>query len=120
MAVIWVTHDLGVVASFCERVLVMYAGRVVESATTDRIYYHTQHPYTRALQKSIPALQAKGVELYTIPGMPPDLSRPTPGCAFAPRCEFAQNVCTGPVELKPIAPDHSTACVRVQVGEVKL
>jgi oligopeptide transport system ATP-binding protein len=120
MAVIWITHDLGVVAGFCERVLVMYAGRIVESATTGELYSRPRHPYTRALQKSIPALQPKGAELYTIPGVPPDLSKAIPGCAFAPRCEFAQPQCNSPVELKPLNPNHATACVRLQRGEIKL
>jgi oligopeptide transport system ATP-binding protein len=119
MAVIWITHDLGVVAGFCERVLVMYAGRIVESAPTAGLFAHTRHPYTRALQKSIPALQPKGTELYTIPGMPPDLSRPINGCAFAPRCEFAGEQCHQPVELKFVEPGHATACVRVQAGDMQ-
>jgi oligopeptide transport system ATP-binding protein len=119
-AVIWITHDLGVVAGFCRRVLVMYAGRVVEQAPTDRLFYQTSHPYTRALQKSIPALQPKGAELYSISGMPPDVSKPIPGCPFAPRCEFATPVCEQPVELKEIAPGHATACVRVQRKEINL
>ncbi len=72
MAVIWITHDLGVVAGFCQRVQVMYAGRIVERASADELFANTAHPYTRALQKSIPALQPKGEALYTIPGMPPD------------------------------------------------
>jgi oligopeptide transport system ATP-binding protein len=118
--VIWITHDLGVVASFCRRVLVMYAGRIVESGPIDRMFYQTGHPYTRALQKSIPALQPKGAELYTIPGMPPDVSRPIVGCPFVPRCEFAKPECQQPVELKPIAPDHATACLRVQRNEITL
>jgi oligopeptide transport system ATP-binding protein len=112
MAVIWITHDLGVVAGFCRRVLVMYAGRIVESAPTDRLFAHPRHPYTRALQQSIPALQPKGAELYTIPGMPPDLSRPVVGCAFAPRCEYAKEECQQPMELKSVEAGHSTACVR--------
>jgi oligopeptide transport system ATP-binding protein len=120
MAVIWVTHDLGVVAGFCKRVLVMYAGRIVESAVTEELYSRPRHPYTRALQKSIPALQPKGAELYTIPGMPPDLSKEIPGCAFAPRCEFAQPHCNLPVELKALSPNHATACVRVQKQEISL
>jgi oligopeptide transport system ATP-binding protein len=121
MAVILVSHDLGVVSSFCDRVQVMYAGRVVESAKTDSLFYQPQHPYNRALQKSIPALQQKGTALYTIPGMPPDLSRPIPGCAFAPRCEFAADKCrAGEIPLKQVAPDHRSACVRVQAGEIKL
>lgn len=120
MAVIWVTHDLGVVASFCQRVLVMYAGRVVETAPTEQIYRQPQHPYTRALQKSIPALQPKGKELHTIQGMPPDLTRLGPGCAFAPRCEYAQDQCNKPVHLKAVGPDHASACMRVQEKQVNL
>jgi oligopeptide transport system ATP-binding protein len=120
MAVIWITHDLGVVAGFCKRVLVMYAGRIVESAPTDELYSRPRHPYTRALQKSIPALQTKGAELYTIPGMPPDLSKEISGCPFVPRCEFAQDYCNQPVESKPISPEHASACLRVQKGEIQL
>jgi oligopeptide transport system ATP-binding protein len=120
MAVIWITHDLGVVAGFCKRVLVMYAGRIVESAATEDLYSRPQHPYNRALQKSIPALQAKGAELYTIAGMPPDMSKEIIGCPFAPRCEFRQDECAQPVELKPVAPNHWSACVRVQKGEINL
>jgi len=120
MAVIWITHDLGVVAGFCRRVQVMYAGRIAERAATEELFQHTGHPYTRALQKSIPALQPKGAALYTIPGMPPDLSRTIEGCPFVPRCEFAQEQCQQPVELKDIAPAHATACVRVQKNEINL
>ncbi|HWC61815.1 MAG TPA: ABC transporter ATP-binding protein [Verrucomicrobiae bacterium] len=120
MAVIWITHDLGVVAGFCQRVQVMYAGRIVERAATGELFAQTAHPYTRALQKSIPALQPKGEALYTIPGMPPDLSRNLEGCPFVPRCEFAQEQCQQPVALKDIAPGHATACLRVQKGEIKL
>jgi oligopeptide transport system ATP-binding protein len=120
MAVIWISHDLGVVAGICQRVNVMYAGRVVESGLTDRIFRNPQHPYNRALQKSIPALQPKGAELCTIAGMPPDLSKPVNGCAFAPRCEFAEDVCCGTVELQTVEASHATACVRVQKGELKL
>ena len=120
MAVIWITHDLGVVAGFCQRVQVMYAGRIAERAETDELFQRTAHPYTRALQKSIPALQPKGEALYTIPGMPPDLSRAPEGCPFAPRCDFAQDQCRQAVELKEIAPSHATACLRVQKGEIDL
>ena len=121
MAVIWISHDLGVVAGFCRRVLVMYAGRVVESGPVEDIFARPLHPYNRALQRSIPALQGKGAELYTIPGMPPDVSKPLPACAFAERCEFVQDACkTGEVALKEISPGHASACVRVQRGELKL
>jgi oligopeptide transport system ATP-binding protein len=119
MAVIWITHDLGVVAGFCERVQVMYAGRIVERAATDELFQQTAHPYTRALQKSIPALQPKGAALYTIAGMPPDVSQKIEGCPFVPRCEFVQEQCKQRVELKNIGTNHATACVRVQKGEIK-
>ncbi len=76
MAVIFVTHDLAVVSGLCDRVQVMYAGRIVESADTRALFRSPQHPYTKALQRCIPALQEKGRELFTIPGMPPDLSKP--------------------------------------------
>jgi oligopeptide transport system ATP-binding protein len=84
-AVIFITHDLGVVAEVCDFVYVMYGGRIVEAATTKDLLRHPRHAYTRALLKSIPALQAKGTTLYTIGGMPPDLSKDIPGCSFSPR-----------------------------------
>ncbi len=120
-AVIFISHDLGVVAGFCDRVNVMYAGRIVETAGTREVYYHPQHPYNRALQKSRPTGDMKGNELHTIPGLPPDLSRPINGCAFAPRCEFAADVCrTAPPHLKPIQAGHFSACTRVQNQEITL
>ncbi len=87
-AVILVTHDLGVVAGSCDKVLVMYGGREMESGSADQIFYRPRHPYTRALQKTIPSLQEKGQELFTIPGLPPDVSKPIHGCAFHPRCPY--------------------------------
>jgi len=121
MAVILISHDLGVVSGFCDRVQVMYAGRIVESARTEALFRAPRHPYNRALQKSIPALQPKGEALYTIPGMPPDLSRPIQGCPFAPRCEFVADECrAGEVVLKEVAPDHHSACLRVQEKQINL
>jgi oligopeptide transport system ATP-binding protein len=114
MAVILISHDLGIVAGMSDRVMVMYAGQIMESAATDGLFYQPRHPYTRALQKSIPALQPKGGELYTIPGMPPDLHHPLPGCPFAPRCDHARDFCARePALLREAAPGHFTACVRV-------
>lgn len=84
-AVILITHDLGVVAGMCDRINVMYAGKVVESGTAEDIFERPGHPYTIALQRSIPSLGSKGKALYTIPGLPPDLSKPIPGDAFAMR-----------------------------------
>jgi len=119
MAVIFVTHDLGVVSGLCDRVQVMYAGRIVETADTRTLFYSPRHPYTRALQRSIPGLQPKGIELYTIPGMPPDLSKPLPGCPFSPRCEFAVDRCwREPALLLPVSDTHAHACIRAQAGEI--
>jgi oligopeptide transport system ATP-binding protein len=84
-AVIFITHDLAVVSEMCEVVNVMYAGRVVERAPVNELFTTPLHAYTRGLQKSIPALHAKGEPLHTIPGLPPDLSKPLAGCAFRPR-----------------------------------
>ena len=98
-AVILVTHDLGVVAGTCDKIHVMYAGQVVESGSTDQVFYDPLHPYTQALQKAIPSLQTKGDLLYTIPGMPPDLSKPIEGCAFYPRCPYPK--LSGPEGPRP-------------------
>ena len=120
-AVIWISHDLGVVAGYCERVQVMYAGRIVESGPVEKIYKHPTHPYNRALQRSIPALQEKGRELYTIPGLPPDLTKEIAGCAFADRCEFAADQCRrGGTELIEVSSGQSTTCLRVQQKDLVL
>ena len=121
MAVIFITHDLGVVSGLCDRVQVMYAGRIVESAPTRTLFAAPRHPYTRALQRSIPALQPKGTTLFTIPGLPPDLSQPVAGCAFAGRCEFATDRCrreTPALAPLPGDPAHTHACLRAQAGEL--
>jgi oligopeptide transport system ATP-binding protein len=119
MAVIFITHDLSVVSGLCDRVQVMYAGRIVETADTRTLFSTPLHPYTRALQRSIPALQPKGVELFTIPGMPPDLSKPVIGCAFAPRCSYAAERCTIETPgLAEVTPTQAHACLRVQAGDL--
>ena len=119
MAVIFITHDLGVVAGLCDRVQVMYAGRIVETAPTRTLFASPRHPYTRALQRSIPGLQRKGAALYSIEGLPPDLSRPSPGCPFAPRCEHATAGCTStPAVLRSATAEHAHACGRVHAGEI--
>ena len=84
-AVIFITHDLAVVSEVCDTLNVMYAGRIVESAPKAELFRHPLHAYTRSLLKSIPAIQKKGEDLYTIPGLPPNLSNPPVGCAFRPR-----------------------------------
>ncbi|MGW6240928.1 ABC transporter ATP-binding protein [Streptomyces sp. NPDC055094] len=93
MALILITHDLGVVADVADRIAVMYAGRIVETAPVYEIYRAPAHPYTRGLLRSIPRLDRKGRELYAIKGLPPNLLSVPPGCAFSPRCPTAQDVC---------------------------
>ena len=112
MAVLLITHDLGVVAGRADRVLVMYAGKLVEAGTTDHIFYETRHRYTEALLRSIPRMTTSRDEaLYSIPGQPPDLSRPPRGCRFAPRCAYSTEECVA--EVPPLAgpPEHLHACV---------
>ena len=119
MAVIFITHDLGVVSGLCDRVQVMYAGRIVETADTRTLFRAPRHPYTQALQRSIPSLQAKGAELFTIPGLPPDLTQPLTGCAFAPRCAHATDRCRAETpRLTAVTATHAQACLRVQAGEL--
>ena len=111
MAVLLITHDLGVVARTCNRVLVMYAGRIAESAPAKELFAEPKHPYTRALLDALPALHHKGGDLYTIPGLPPDLTREISGCAFAPRCAHAEPRCTTEaVTLRDAAPGRKSAC----------
>ena len=110
MAVMLISHDLGVVARVCDRVLVMYAGRIVESAPARELFRHPRHPYTQALLDSLPATHQKGGDLYTIPGLPPDLIQPIKGCAFAPRCAHAQERCQQPVELQSLGGRRASAC----------
>ena len=118
-AVIFITHDLAVVAGFCNRVNVMYAGRIVESAPTESLFCSPKHPYTRALQQSIPALHDKESALYTIPGAPPNLYKKISGCPFAARCEYAVGACSDEsMELMPVANNQRTACLREQRGEL--
>ena len=92
-SVIWVTHDLGIVAQMCDRVNVMYAGKIVESADVQKIYKSPEHPYTRALLQSVPGVRAKRDRLYQIEGQPPDLSNIPSGCPFWPRCPDAMDIC---------------------------
>ena len=120
VAAILISHDLGVVADVCDRVMVMYAGIVVETAPSEALFRAPQHPYTRALQLSRPARQAKGTELYAIPGLPPDPTQVLAGCPFAPRCEFAIDDCVrGPIHLEPLPGGGESACLRIQRGELE-
>lgn len=104
-AVILVTHDLGVVANFADRIQVMYAGDIIEEGTTDEIFYNARHPYTWALLNSIPKVHStKEDDLRALGGTPPDLLLPLPGCPFAPRCSRAMEICK---KMAPPASVHS-------------
>jgi oligopeptide transport system ATP-binding protein len=117
MATILVTHDLGVVAQVCDRVVVMYGGRVVEDAPTLRLFADPQHPYTRLLLASFPDLLHPERPLQSIPGSPPRLDAMPPGCPFAPRCPAAFDRCS---TVKPPAYDlgdgRRAACLLVEPG----
>ena len=112
-AVILVTHDLGVVAELADRVNVMYAGRNVEKGTAEDIFYRCRHPYTEALQRSVPQLsQDRLVRLVAIEGNPPDPSALPPGCAYAPRCFYRLENCDQSVPpLEPVSGAHAKACI---------
>jgi oligopeptide/dipeptide ABC transporter ATP-binding protein len=112
-AVILVTHDLGVIAELADRVNVMYAGRIVEKGTAEDIFYACRHPYTEALQRSVPTLEDdRAQRLVAIEGNPPDLSCLPPGCAFAPRCPYRLEDCDKLVPpLEPVGGIHAKACI---------
>jgi oligopeptide/dipeptide ABC transporter ATP-binding protein len=115
MAVIIITHNLGIVARYAEKVAVMYAGRMVESGPTDAIYNRPRHPYTIGLIASVPRLDLpRKRELSIIEGLPPNLARLSPGCcAFSPRCQFAIKKCREKrPELEEVEPGHTVACFR--------
>ncbi len=110
-AVMLITHDLGVVAGMTDRVIVMYAGHVVEMAATDELFANPRHPYTLGLLASVPRLDEGRQETLTpIEGSPPDLLHPPPGCPFAPRCIFATNQCQSAPPLRSVGPHHVAAC----------
>jgi oligopeptide transport system ATP-binding protein len=112
MAVIWITHDLGVVARLTKRVVVMYAGYIIEDASVKELYRSPRHPYTIGLLGSLPRLdEAPGTKLTSIAGQPPDLVALPEGCPFAPRCLYAIERChhENPV-LEKVGPTHQVAC----------
>ena len=110
-AVIWITHDLGVVAGLADRVLVMYGGRIVEEAPVRDLYATPLHPYTQGLLASLPRLDQKGQELISIPGQPPSMYAEPSACSFAPRCPHAFDRCFSEVpDLVEVRPGHRSAC----------
>ncbi len=121
MAIIMITHDLGVVASMCERIAVMYAGRIVEYGTAEDIFYNPKHQYTKGLIRSIPRLDTKEHErLVPIEGTPVDMLNPPKGCPFAPRCEECMKICLR--EMPPVttfSETHYTQCWLNQKEEME-
>ena len=115
MAIIFITHDLGVVSDICDRIIVMYAGRIVEKGDKRQIFYRQQHPYTRGLLESVPNVESEGNErLKPIRGNPPDMSCLRPGCAFAPRCDCAMQICVREEPpLVEVEEGHMCACWKV-------
>ena len=116
MSVIWISHDLGVVARIAQRVVVMYAGRIIEHGPVDDIFDHPAHPYTIGLLASLPKPEDEhlGERLDSIPGQPPDATRLPPGCAFAPRCPLAKSSCRASLPvLTDVSAGHHAACLRI-------
>ena len=111
-ATILITHDLGVIASVCTRVMVMYGGKIMEEGSVDDIFYRPAHPYTEGLLRSVPNDGTGSKEkLIPIPGSPPDLMNPPAGCPFAARCPKAMKICAlAPAQLQDVGPDHRAAC----------
>ena len=110
--ILMITHDLGVIAKLCDRVLVMYGGKIVERGSVDEIFYDTAHPYTKGLMHSIAKLDtAKGHKLQPIEGTPPDLFAPPKGCPFAARCEYCMEICKDmPPQTYELSKEHETCC----------
>jgi oligopeptide/dipeptide ABC transporter ATP-binding protein len=121
VGLIFVTHDLGIVARLCDRVAVMYGGRIVESGTVREIFNAPRHPYTIGLLNCLPRPGADRRELETIPGQPPDLADLPPGCSFAPRCRLAEARCSERApSLVPVVDNHVAACWRAEEAHVLL
>lgn len=112
MSIVFISHNLGVVAEICSRVMVMYGGMIMEYASINDIFSNPKHPYTLGLLNSIPSIdQDRSVPLQSIPGSPPDLSNPPEGCPFHPRCSYARKICS--IEVPPIesiSDDHGSRC----------
>ncbi|MBV6305528.1 ABC transporter ATP-binding protein [Candidimonas humi] len=109
-ALIWITHDLAIVSGLADRLAVMYAGRIVETAPTADIVHGAQHPYTHGLLASIPTLATRGRELFQIPGATPSLLEMPEGCPFRTRCYRASPQCVQPPAMRELAPGHEASC----------
>jgi peptide/nickel transport system ATP-binding protein len=111
MAMIYISHDIAVIAEVSEQVGVMYAGKLVELSSAETIFHNPLHPYTMGLMSSFPSIVGEKTELVTLPGEPPDLLDPPPACRFHPRCPYATEICrTEEPKYEELAPDHWVAC----------
>ena len=112
-SMIFITHDLGIVAEICDEVAVMYAGKIIERGTLEDVFNHAMHPYTEGLFNSIPNIEEVVSRLKPIPGLMPDPTRLPSGCAFAPRCPYANEDCINTVQKeKFVSPTHGILCSR--------
>ena len=110
IGMIFITHDLSIIAEIADKVAIMYAGKIVEYGTSDQVFLNPQHPYTQGLLKSIPRIRSRE-KITWIPGVPPDLVNPPPGCRFHPRCPYAMDVCRREEPpLVEVEPGHYVAC----------
>ena len=111
MSIILITHDLGIVANFATDIIVMYAGKIVERGTSEDIFYHPTHPYTKALLRAVPRLDMEGEKLETIEGAPPNMINPPKGCPFAQRCKERMDICeTAFPEESKLSECHEACC----------
>ena len=115
MAIIFITHDVGIVAKMCDTVSMMYAGRIIETGSVRDIFNDPSHPYTQALLKSLPKLDVDVERLDSIPGQPPVLHELPPGCPFVPRCDYATDHCREEYPQRFVVSDsHSASCWRLE------
>jgi peptide/nickel transport system ATP-binding protein len=120
MSMILITHDMGVVAEMADRITVIYAGRICETADTRTIFYKPKHPYTVALLTAVPSLALRKEKLAVIPGTIPNLIEPPSGCRFHPRCQYAKAACAKEIpSLKEVEPGHFVGCIRSQEIDVE-
>jgi oligopeptide/dipeptide ABC transporter ATP-binding protein len=109
-SMLMITHDISVVAETCDKIVVMYGGELMEAGTTHDIFEDAHHPYTLGLQNAFPSIEGERKDLVSIPGFPPDLSNPPPGCPFAPRCPWAAEECEQPLAEQEVAEGHRVRC----------
>jgi peptide/nickel transport system ATP-binding protein len=110
LSIILISHDLSLIAEIADKIAIMYGGKIVEYGTSEQIYNNPQHPYTQGLLNSIPRLRGEIKDLKWIPGVPPDLINPPPGCRFEPRCPFAHERCKEEPPVVEVEPGHKVAC----------